>query len=61
MFLIIFFYIEANLDKTYNNEEAFGTIYDTQIENKSNKEYVDIWKTLKAQKIETKTEREILI
>ena len=43
--LIMFFYIEAILDKTYNNEENFGNVYDTKIENKTDTEYVDLWKT----------------
>ena len=39
--LIVFFYIDAILDRTYNNEENFGNIYDTKIENKTDTEYVD--------------------
>ncbi len=61
IFLIIFFYIEASLDNTYNNEDMFGKIYDTKVENKTDTEYVDVWKTLLEQEIKTKTEREIFI
>ena len=59
--LIVFFYIDAILDKTYNNEENFGNIYDTKIENKTDKEYVDFWKTFLEQKVQTKTEKEVFI
>ena len=59
--LILFFYIEAILDRTYNNEENFGNLYDTQIENKTDTEYVDVWKTLLEQEVQTKTEREVFI
>ena len=33
--LSMFFYIEAILDRTYNNEENFGNVYDSKIENKT--------------------------
>ena len=59
--LIAFFYIDAILDKTYNNEENFGNIYDTKIENKTDKEYVDFWKTFLEQEVQTKTEKEVFI
>lgn len=59
--LILFFYIEAFLDNTYNNEENFGNIYDTKIENKTDKEYVDFWKTFLEQEVQTKTEKEVFI
>ena len=59
--LIAFFYIDAILDKTYNNEENFGNIYDTKIENKTDKEYVDLWKTFLEQEVQTKTEKEVFI
>ena len=59
--LILFFYIETILDDAYNNETYFGEIYDTKIKNKTNKEYVDVWKTLLEQEIKTKTEKEIFI
>ena len=59
--LIVFFYIDAILDKTYNNEENFGNIYDTKIENKTDKEYVDFWKTFLEQEVQTKTEKEVFI
>ena len=36
-------------------------MYDTQIENKTNTEYVDVWKTLLEQEVQTKTEREVFI
>ena len=61
MFIVIFIGVEANLNKTYNNEEKFGEIYDTKIENKSDKEYIDIWKSLLSMDMQTKTEREIFI
>ena len=61
IFIIVFICVEANLNKTYNNKEKFGEIYDTKIENKSNKEYVDIWKSLLSMDMKTKTEREIFI
>ena len=73
--LIAFFYIDAILDKTYNNEESFGNIYetkienktdpeyiyDTKIENKTDTEYVDFWKTFLEQEVQTKTEKEVFI
>ena len=59
--LIVFFYIDAILDKTYNNEENFGNIYDTKIENKTDTEYVDLWKTFLEQEVQTKTEKEVFI
>ena len=59
--LIVFFYIEAILDKTYNNEENFGNVYDTKIENKTDTEYVDLWKTFLEQEVQTKTEKEVFI
>ena len=59
--LILFFYMEAIMDNTYNNEAYFCELYDTKIENKTNTEYVDVWKTLLAQEVKTKTEREIFI
>ena len=59
--LIVFFYIDAILDKTYNNKENFGNIYDTKIENKTDTEYVDLWKTFLEQEIQTKTEKEVFI
>ena len=59
--LIIFFYIEAVLDNNYHNEENFGNIYDTKIENKTDTEYIDIWKTFLKQEIQTKTEKEVFI
>ena len=59
--LILFFYIEAILDRTYNSEENFGRLYDTRIENKTDTEYLDIWKTLLEQDVQTKTEREVFI
>ena len=59
--LIVFFYIDAILDKTYNNEENFGNIYDIKIENKTDKEYVDFWKTFLEQEVQTKTEKEVFI
>ena len=57
MFIVIFIGVEANLNKTYNNEEK----YDTKIENKSDKEYIDMWKSLLSMDMQTKTEREIFI
>ena len=59
--IIMFFYIEAILDKTYNNEENFGNVYDTKIENKTDTEYVDLWKTFLKQTVQTKTEKEVFI
>ena len=59
--LIMFFYIEAILDRTYNNEENFGNVYDSKIENKTDAEYIDLWKTFLEQEVQTKTEREIFI
>lgn len=61
MFIVIFIGVEANLNKTYNNEEKFGEIYDTKIENKNDKEYIDMWKSLLSMDMKTKTEREIFI
>ena len=61
MFIAIFIGVEANLNKTYNNEEKFGEIYDTKIENKNDKEYIDMWKSLLSMDMKTKTEREIFI
>lgn len=61
IFLIIFLCIEANLNRTYNNEEKFGEIYDTKIENKSDKKYVDIWKSILSIELKTKTERQVFI
>ena len=61
IFLIIFLCIEANLNRTYNNEEKFGKIYDTKIENKSDKKYVDIWKSILSIELKTKTERQVFI
>ena len=60
-FLIMFFYMEIVLDNTYNNEENFGILYDTKIENKEDTKYVDVWKTFLEQELKTKTEREIFI
>lgn len=59
--LIVFFYIDAILDKTYNNEESFGNIYETKIENKTDTEYIDLWKTFSEQEVKTKTEKEVFI
>ena len=59
--LIAFFYIDAILDKTYNNEESFGNIYETKIENKTDTEYIDLWKTFSEQEVKTKTEKEVFI
>lgn len=61
VFLILFFYMEIVLDNTYNNEENFGILYDTKIENKEDTKYVDVWKTFLEQELKTKTEREIFI
>ena len=61
VFLILFFYMEIILDNTYNNEENFGILYDTKIENKEDTKYVDVWKTFLEQELKTKTEREIFI
>ena len=61
MFIVIFIGVEANLNKTYNNEEKFEEIYDTKIENKNDKEYIDMWKSLLSMDMKTKTEREIFI
>ena len=38
--------IEIKFIKWYNNEEIFGELYDTQIEDKTDQKYVDIWKSL---------------
>ena len=59
--IIMFLSIEAILDKTYNNEENFGNVYDTKIENKTDTEYVDLWKTFLEQEVHTKTEKEVFI
>lgn len=59
--LILFFYIEAILDSTYNNEENFGNVYDERIDNKTDTEYVDIWKSLLEQELHTKTEKEVFV
>lgn len=59
--LILFFYVEAILDSTYNNEENFGNVYDERIDNKTDTEYVDIWKSLLEQELYTKTEKEVFI
>lgn len=61
IFLGMFFYIEYNLNKTYNNEEIFGELYDTQIEDKTDQKYVDIWKSLLELDLNTRTEREVFI
>lgn len=61
IFLGMFFYIEYNLNKTYNNEEIFGELYDTQIEDKTDQKYIDIWKSLLELDLNTKTEREVFI
>ena len=60
-FLIIFLCIEAILNKTYNNEECFGEFYDTKIENKTDEEQIDLWKSLITLDMQTKTEREVFI
>ena len=59
--LIVSFFIEFNLNKTYNSEEEFGRLYDTKIENKSDKKYVDIWQSLINMNLKTKTEKEVFI
>lgn len=59
--IIMFLSIEAILDKTYNNEENFGNVYDTKIENKTDTEYVDLWKTFLKKAVQTKTEKEVFI
>lgn len=61
IFLIIFLFIQANLNNMYNNEEKFGEIYDTKIENKSDEKYVDIWKSILSIELKTKTERQVFI
>ena len=61
IFLIIFLCIEAILNKTYNNEECFGEFYDTKIENKTDEEQIDLWKSLITLDMQTKTEREVFI
>ena len=61
IFLGMFFYIDFNLNKTYNNEEMFGELYDTQINDKSDQKYVDIWKSLLELDLNTKTEKEVFI
>ena len=60
-FLIIFLCIGAILNKTYNNEESFGEFYDTKIENKTDEEQIDLWKSLITLDMQTKTEREVFI
>lgn len=59
--LIVSFFIEFNLNKTYNSEEEFERLYDTKIENKSDKKYVDIWQSLINMNLKTKTEKEVFI
>ena len=49
------------MDSTYNNEENFGNVYDERIDNKTDTEYVDIWKSLLEQELHTKTEKEVFI
>lgn len=61
IFLILFICIEANLNQNYNNKEKFGELYDTKIQNKEDKEYIDIWNSLLTLSQKTKTEREIFI
>lgn len=61
IFLGMFFYIEYNLNKTYNNEEIFGELYDTQIKDKDDQKYIDIWKSLLELDLNTRTEREVFI
>lgn len=61
VFLIIFLSIEAILNKTYNSEEKFGEFYDTKIENKTDEEQIDLWKSLITLEMQTKTEREVFI
>lgn len=59
--LIVSFFIEFNLNKTYNSKEEFERLYDTKIENKSDKKYVDIWQSLINMNLKTKTEKEVFI
>ena len=59
--LIVSFFIEFNLNKTYNSKEEFERLYDTKIENKTDTEYVDLWKTFLEQEVHTKTEKEVFI
>ena len=59
--LVVFFYTESILDKTYNNEETFGNFYDTKLEEKTDEEYVDLWQTFLNQKVKTKSAREVFI
>ena len=59
--LVVFFYTESVLDKTYNNEETFGTFYDTKLEEKTDEEYVDLWQTFLNQEVKTKSAREVFI
>lgn len=59
--LVVFFYTESVLDKTYNNEETFGNFYDTKLEEKTDEEYVDLWQTFLNQKVKTKSAREVFI
>ena len=59
--LIIFLFMEANLNKSYNNEEYFDNIYETKVENKTDEKYVDIWNSILTQEMQTKTEKEKFI
>lgn len=59
--LIVSFFIEFNLNKTYNSKEEFERLYDTKIENKSDKKYVDIWQSFINMNLKTKTEKEVFI
>lgn len=59
--LIVSFYIEINLNNTYNNEEIFSEFYDTKIENKGDGKYIDIWQSLISMDLKTKTEKEVFI
>lgn len=59
--LVVFFYTESVLDKTYNNEETFGNFYDTKLEEKTDEEYVDLWQTFLNQEVKTKSAREVFI
>lgn len=59
--LVVFFYTESVLDKTYNNEETFGNFYDTKLEEKIDEEYVDLWQTFLNQEVKTKSAREVFI
>ena len=53
--------MEANLNKSYNNEEYFDNIYETKVENKTDEKYVDIWNSILTQEMQTKTEKEKFI